>query len=109
MTAGCVVLAACTAVGPSTRSIERPSVGATANGVKVIQITDQIAQQVTLADLRGDFADRIGSAVPIGTRVGVGDTLEITIWEAAPAALFGTSNLDSGIGSSVQTSRPNTL
>jgi polysaccharide export outer membrane protein len=39
----------------------------------------------------------------------VGDTLEVTIWEAAPAALFGTANLDSGIGSNVATSRPNTL
>ncbi len=35
--------------------------------------------------------------------------LEVTIWEAAPAALFGTANLDTGIGSGVATSRPNTL
>jgi polysaccharide export outer membrane protein len=33
----------------------------------------------------------------------------VTIWEAAPAALFGTATLDSGIGSSVQASRPSAL
>ncbi len=75
-----------------------------------MEVTDQVAQQVNVAELRGDFATRIGDATPIGTRVGVGDTLEVTIWEAAPAALFGTAtNFDTGIGSPVQTSRPNTL
>jgi polysaccharide biosynthesis/export protein len=41
--------------------------------------------------------------------VGIGDTVEVTIWEAAPPALFGTANLDSGIGSMVEGSRPNVL
>jgi len=83
--------------------------GAVANGVRLVPITDQIAQQVNFADFPGDFAGRIGNATPVGTRVGVGDTLEVTIWEAAPAALFGATNLDSGIGSNIQVSRPNTL
>jgi len=33
----------------------------------------------------------------------------VTIWEAAPAALFGTATFDTGIGSTLTTSRPNTL
>jgi polysaccharide export outer membrane protein len=80
------------------------------SGLRVLAVTDQLAQQVNVADVHGDFAVRLGDATPIGTRVGVGDTLEVTIWEAAPAALFGTANLDnSGIGSNVATTRPNTL
>ncbi len=75
----------------------------------VVPITDALAQAVNVAELQGDFAARIGDATPIGTRVGVGDTLEVTIWEAAPAALFGTANLDAGSASGLQTSRPNTL
>lgn len=82
---------------------------ASANGLRVIPITDQVAGQVNIADVRGDFAGRIGDAKPIGTQVGVGDTLEVTIWEAAPAALFGTAVLDSSVGSGLTTSRPNTL
>jgi polysaccharide export outer membrane protein len=77
--------------------------------VRIVPVTDQVAQQVNVADVHGDFATRIGDAIPIGTRVGVGDTLEVTIWEAAPAALFGTATFDTGIGSTVATSRPNTL
>jgi polysaccharide biosynthesis/export protein len=103
------VLPACTAVGPTTKEIVTAPISAPA-GLRLVEVTDQVAQQVNVAELRGDFATRIGDATPIGTRVGVGDTLEVTIWEAAPAALFGTAtNFDTGIGSAVQTSRPNTL
>jgi polysaccharide export outer membrane protein len=80
-----------------------------ANGLRPVEITDALARRVNVEEIKGDFATRLGDATPIGTTVGVGDTLEVTIWEAAPAALFGTTNFDSGIGSSVQTSRPNTL
>lgn len=103
------ILAGCTAVGPSAHDIEKAPVAAASSGVRVVPVTDQVANEVNVADIHGDFASRIGDAIPIGTRVGVGDTLEVTIWEAAPAALFGTANLDSGIGSMVQTSHSNTL
>jgi polysaccharide export outer membrane protein len=72
-------------------------------------MTEEVAQRVNIAEVHGDFATGIGNATPVGTRVGVGDTLEVTIWEAAPAALFGTATFDTGIGSAVATSRPNTL
>jgi len=100
-------LAGCTAVGPTSGEIERAP--AVTTGVRIIPVTEQVAEHVNHADIRGDFATRLGDATPIGTRVGVGDTLEVTIWEAAPAALFGTAILDSSIGSGVSTSRPNTL
>lgn len=103
------LLAGCTSVGPTTGAIERASTAAPTSGIRVLSLTDELAQQVNAANVQGDFATRIGDAVPIGTRVGVGDTLEVTIWEAAPAALFGTATLDTGIGSTLQTSRPNTL
>jgi polysaccharide export outer membrane protein len=101
-------ISACTAVGPSTRAIENAPMQAAAN-VRVVDVDEALTQQVNVAELTGDFASRIGNANPIGTRVGVGDTLEVTIWEAAPAALFGTTTMDTGIGSTIQPSHPNTL
>jgi polysaccharide export outer membrane protein len=78
--------------------------------MRVIEVTDSLARQVNVEELEGDFAANLGGATPIGTRVGVGDALEVTIWEAAPAALFGTTNLGgSRIGSEIETSRSNTL
>lgn len=103
------MLVACTAVGPTAKQVEQAPLAASASGLRVIPVTEALAQQVNVTELHGDFAGRLGDATPIGTRVGVGDTLEVTIWEAAPAALFGTGNLEGGIGSNIATSRPNTL
>ena len=100
---GCV-----TSVGPSRHEVEKSSAAVT-NGLRVVEITDGLAQRVNVEEIKGNFAATLGNATPIGTRVGVGDTLEVTIWEAAPAALFGTANFDTGIGSNVQASRPNAL
>jgi polysaccharide export outer membrane protein len=104
------ILCACTAsVGPTRQAVEQAAAPATANDIRIIKLNDQLARQVNPTELEGDFAAKLGDATPIGTRVGVGDTLQVTIWEAAPAALFGSANLDTGIGSNVQASRPTTL
>lgn len=105
LVSGCV-----SSVGPSRESVEKASISPAVSGLRVVDITDTLAQQVSSGEPKGDFATNIGDATPIGTRVGVGDTLEVTIWEAAPAALFGTAtSFDSANGMSVQTSRANTL
>jgi polysaccharide export outer membrane protein len=105
-----LLLAGCaTSVGPSREAIERAPRQSQLSGVRVVGLSDQLAKQVNVDELQGNFAADLGNATPIGTQVGVGDTLEVTIWEAAPAALFGTTNFDTGIGSNVQASRPNAL
>ena len=104
-----LALAGCTSLGPTTHEVEKAPLTSAGNGLRVIPVTDQIANQVSAAQVHGDFAARIGNAVPIGTQVGVGDTVEVTIWEAAPAALFGTATIDPSTDSILQTSRPNTL
>jgi polysaccharide biosynthesis/export protein len=48
-------------------------------------------------------------ASPVGTAVDVGDALEVTIWEAPPATLFGGSVADTRIGAAISTARPTTL
>jgi polysaccharide export outer membrane protein len=108
-----LLLAGCTSLGPTTHEVEKAPLTSAGSDLRVVPITDQIANQVNVAEVNGDFASRIGDAVPVGTQVGVGDTLEVTIWEAAPAALFGAATInegsDSGVDSAVATSRPNTL
>jgi polysaccharide export outer membrane protein len=82
-------------------------------GVQVVDVNEQVAQRLSLQsdDQKDVFARDLSGAQPVGTTVGIGDTVEVTIWEAAPPALFGTAVLDSenGGGAFVDTSRPNTL
>jgi len=106
-------MTACQSVGPSRGAIVKTAQQASIPGVRIVDVNEQIAQQLSLAsgDQRDIFARDFSGAQPVGTTVGVGDTVEVTIWEAAPPALFGTAILDTGssAGSVVQTSRPNTL
>lgn len=104
MLGGCSI-----SVGPSRQAIEKAAAQSALQGIRIVEISEPVAQQTGNGGPEGNFAANIGDAVPIGTRVGVGDALEVTIWEAAPAALFGTANLDTRIGSSVQTSKPTPL
>lgn len=104
---GCAVMG--TSAGPSRRAVEHTS-EADLPGLRVEDITEAVATQTAQPDgSTNSFSDDLGGAQPVGTQVGVGDTLEVTIWEASPPALFGTARLDSGIGSGIAVSQPNTL
>lgn len=98
-----------TSVGPSRGAIEKAPAEAALHGIHVVEIRDGVGQNGAADGLGGDFASTLGDATPIGTTVGVGDALEVTIWEAAPAALFGTANLGTGIGSGIQSGQERSL
>ncbi len=105
--AGCSVMG--TSTGPSRRAVEHTS-AATLPGLRVEDIAQAVTTENASSDRTGEsFAEMLGGAQPVGTRVGVGDTLEVTIWEASPPALFGTARLDNGVGSGIAVSQPNTL
>lgn len=78
-------------------------------GVQVILVTSSVAQKVSAAQIQDSFVEAIGDAQPVGTIVGVGDALEVTIWEAPPALLFGGGTFDTRIGTQPVASRPDVL
>ena len=39
--------------------------------MRVIEVTDNVARQVNIDELEGDFAANLNGASPIGTRVGL--------------------------------------
>jgi polysaccharide biosynthesis/export protein len=104
-------LAACQSMGPSRGAIRKAASSQTIPGLHVVDVTNAAARELNLtsADRKDVFARDLSGAQPVGTMVGIGDTVEVTIWEAAPPALFGTANLDPGIGLMVEGSRPNVL
>jgi polysaccharide biosynthesis/export protein len=104
-------LSACQSMGPSRGAIQKAANAPTIPGLHVVDVTNDVARQLNVdsADHQDVFARDLSGAHPVGTTVGIGDTVEVTIWEASPPALFGSPNLDSGIGSMVEGSRPNVL
>ncbi|HEX5536832.1 MAG TPA: polysaccharide biosynthesis/export family protein, partial [Sphingobium sp.] len=62
--------------------------------IKVIDITDEVARRVIANGQAKLLSESLGDGVPIGSVIGKGDVLDIAIWEAPPAALFGAAGGD---------------
>lgn len=80
------------ASGPQTRDVRRAtaeSVGAA--NIQIIPATDAVARRILAASHSASFSEALGDVAPEGTIIGPGDVLEISIWEAPPAVLFGAT------------------
>lgn len=109
LVSGCAATGLSTAVGPSRGAITRSTTNANVEGLQLIPLTGAITQVASAKATEPTFADVIGDARPTGTIVGAGDVVEVSIWEAPPALLFGGGMMSTRIGSDVTTSRPGTL
>ena len=78
-------------VGPSRREIEQVSVEAPSPSIQVVDVDAEVTQRLLAQRTRKLFSETLGSHPSEMQRVGSGDALEVTIWEAAPATLFGSS------------------
>jgi len=103
---GCAATGLSTAVGPSRGAVLKAGADQQVAGMEIVPLTNAVAQRLSSGGSSPGFAEAIGDAQPVGTVVGIGDSLEITIWEAPPAVLFGAGAIDTRIQSAIQTSRP---
>lgn len=101
-----LVVAGCSSLGasgPSTRAVK--SAGRADPRIKVVELTDSVARHVIGAQRNETLSQLLGDAPPQGSVVGLGDVLDISIWEAPPAALFGTTAADARLSLAPVTSR----
>jgi polysaccharide export outer membrane protein len=76
--------------GPDARRVIEGSAEDPALGIQVVDLTDAMLRRVVTNQQRQGFADVFGNGSAAPMAVGAGDVLEISVWEAPPAALFGT-------------------
>lgn len=76
--------------------------------IPVVEVSDAVARRVLAAQRADSFAEVLSSKAPSGYVVGAGDVLEVSVWEAPPAALFGVAVVDAraGLTSTRQTTFP---
>lgn len=104
---GCSMMSA---AGPSSRAISRAGNDSVASAnIKIIDVTDGVARQVLSSSQSLLFSQTLGDGVPIGSIIGRGDVLDVAIWEAPPAALFGSVGGDPRLTSSGSTARGTAL
>lgn len=60
-------------------------------GIQVIDITDAVTRRAIVGSRPVLFSEALGDSPPVETVINRGDVVDVTIFEAPPAALFGTS------------------
>ncbi|SDH63690.1 polysaccharide biosynthesis/export family protein [Paraburkholderia phenazinium] len=86
--------------GPSSAQIDRASGAANPAGIQIVDVTDDIARKLYAERSTGDFSSTLGNGTLFQQQLGVGDTIEVSIWEAPPATLFGAAQGDAKAGTS---------
>jgi len=89
--------------GPTTDAVNNAEAGKTAvrgSGIRVIDIDGMVARRVTTSMQRQGFSEAFPAVIATDYIVGAGDTLEVSVWEAPPASLFGAATLDPKNGAS---------
>jgi polysaccharide biosynthesis/export protein len=96
-------------IGPSRHQIENAEAPANSAAIQLIDIDDSVTDKLTAQQQLRLFSETLTNARIATRTVGFGDVLEVTIWEAAPATLFGsatTNVLGGGIATSHSTTLP---
>lgn len=96
--------------GPGRRQISSLQENVGPTPIRVVTVTGSVATRILSSERRQYFSEGLsapGSHSILRYVVGPGDVLEISIWEAPPAALFGSAAYDPRSG--VATSRVTTL
>jgi polysaccharide export outer membrane protein len=89
---GMIGLGACSSVptsGPSRSQVSGSAAQGNRSGIQIVDVTDDIARRLYAQRGRDDFAALLGDDLGFRQQLGIGDTVEVTIWEAPPATLFG--------------------
>lgn len=83
--------------GPGLAEISDP-VQADTSGIRLVDISEALTRRALELDRQLGFAEIMRDAAGVGYVVGAGDFLEISIWEAPPATLFGATTIDPRVG-----------
>jgi len=66
-----------------------------APNINIVEIDSAVANRLSAFSIRDSFAGHLPAVVDSSFKVGAGDALEVSIWEAPPATLFGSFMLGS--------------
>lgn len=104
---GCTVMSA---AGPSSRAVNRVEGQNFDNaGIRVVDITDALARQMIAQQRASLFSEVFAEPPRNNILIGEGDLIDIAIWEAPPATLFGAINNDLLSGGSTSLARQTAL
>jgi polysaccharide export outer membrane protein len=89
-----ILLAGCStffsSIGPSGKDIKNAADGRSLPPVQVVDVNEEVTRRLTAQRSRHLFSEVLSNRPDRLQPIGSGDFLAVTIWEAAPATLFGS-------------------
>jgi polysaccharide export outer membrane protein len=81
--------------GPSLEAVQNSADATNPQGIQLLDVTPALAQRLVGAgNGQSSFAVPWGQSPQPDFSLGPGDVVEVSIWEAPPASLFGASSMD---------------
>lgn len=81
--------------GPSTKQVEEAVAVTPENtGIQIVEVNDTVARRVLASQRQSLFSEVFDATAQSGYVIGAGDVIEVSVWEAPPAALFGSGAID---------------
>ena len=96
-------------IGPSRHAIDNSKPNPHAAAIQIVDINDTVTRQLLAEREQRLFSETLGNATILSRAVGPGDILEVSIWEAAPATLFGSAPVSVAGSAAINTSHAITL
>jgi polysaccharide export outer membrane protein len=95
-------------IGPSRSAVDNAQAQSNAAAIQIIDIDDTVTRRLLAQRELRLFSETLGNARIASRTVGPGDMLEVSIWEASPATLFGSPPM-TGTSSLITTSHASTM
>jgi polysaccharide biosynthesis/export protein len=87
-----IAISACSSIpdsGPSRSQVSDASAQNRVAGIQIVDVTDAIVKRLYSERNSADFSSVLGAGNDFRQQLGVGDEVQVSIWEAPPATLFG--------------------
>lgn len=81
--------------GPDSKQINNINSNNENAGIQIKDVDDKVARQLLAHEGQKSFSELYKAPEKSSYVIGAGDVLEVSIWEAPPATLFGSSGMDS--------------
>ena len=93
-----ILLAGCapffSSIGPSRSDVEHSAAKRPLPPIQLIDVNEEVTQRLTAQRSRHLFSEVLSSGPDQLQPIGAGDFLAVTIWEATPATLFGSAQIN---------------
>ncbi|MDR0239639.1 MAG: polysaccharide export protein [Deltaproteobacteria bacterium] len=94
--------------GPSYSQVQHAVSSTNLEGITLVNVDDALTRKLMAGYKNDRFSDIFGASRPTEYLIGPGDVIEVSVWEAPPAMLFGSIAVDV-VTAGIKTTRAETL